>query len=210
MHRIVEYWSKLEGTVHPEDAAVFAKFHGHGLNLDFPPPAYIGDIVNAPVIILDNNGGYGPATADEFAAFGAQDEYRAAMRASRPLDHKAGSTSPYYLNRNYTQMLRSGEAALVNGVAYRSTDGRARHMEELTSLLPSARFHRMWLMDAVVPALGRGDRFLIVHRWKRWEPISYGLRGLPNTIFSTAPVSKDLTRQELDMAAAFLKSRRTG
>lgn len=49
---LAEYWAKLDGTVHPDDVSEFEKYPNHGFNLVYPPPAFIGDIVKAPVIIL--------------------------------------------------------------------------------------------------------------------------------------------------------------
>ncbi len=56
---IVNYWRRLEGPLHPDDKAVF-DVHYHSFNLNFPPPAFIGDVENAPVVLLEANGGYDP------------------------------------------------------------------------------------------------------------------------------------------------------
>ncbi|MBY0138477.1 hypothetical protein [Paracoccus yeei] len=206
LHDIVEYWRELRGSVHPEDEPTFARHPDHGFNLDFPPPAYIGDILNAPILILDNNGGFSEQmTPAEFPDAHAHDEFREALAYPRKLDLRARYVSPYYRSRNYTRLLTSGAAALVNGVAYRSVDGKARRVEELTKILPSAKFHRDWLIRAVLPLVERGERFLVVHRWGRWKPAADVFRAQENAIFSTAQISKDLSRQELVAAEAFLQ-----
>jgi hypothetical protein len=65
-HAIVRHWSHLSDAVHPSDAPVFYA-NKHSFNLEFPPPAFIGDIINAPVILLDANGGFDPiVTPNEF------------------------------------------------------------------------------------------------------------------------------------------------
>lgn len=202
---IVDYWQGLKASVHPDDASIFERFGDHGFNLDYPPPAYIGDILNAPVIILENNGGFDDEmTPAEFPDVHAHQEYREALAFPRPLDLSARSVSPYYRSRNYTRYLTSGTAALVNGVAYRSVDGKAKRVEELTKTLPSAKLHRNWLINAVMPLVDRGERFLVVHRWGRWKPATDALHGHPNVIFSTAQISKDLSRQELAAIERFL------
>lgn len=202
---IVDFWGELEGSVHPKDASVFDQFRDHGFNLDFPPPSYIGDIVNAPVIILDNNGGFDPmVTPGEFPDAEAHNEYRAALRAPCPLDLTQRTLSPYYRSRNYTRLLTSGAAALVNGVAYRSVNGRSNKVAALAKILPSALFHQEWLRRAVLPLVECGERFLVVHRWTRWNGAADIFRQHSQAIFSTAPVSKDLTRQELMAAEKFL------
>ena len=206
---IVDYWRDLEGSVHPQDVPVFERYHDHGFNLDYPPPAYIGDIVNAPIIILDNNGGFdSKKTPQEFPDAEAHDEFRETLAASRPLDPKQRSVSPYYCSRNYTEWLTSGTAALVNGVAYRSVSGLSSRVAELTKVLPAALLHQKWLRDAVLPLVENGERFLVVHRWSRWNGAAEVFRGHPGAVFSKAPVSKNLTGQELAAVEGFLQNAR--
>lgn len=206
MKSLATYWSALRGTVHPEDEATFADNPEHGFDLSFPPPAFIGDVENAPIIILDNNGGFDPAmTPTEFRTMGAADGFRRDLAGSAVTDPRAPWVSPYFLQRNFTKWLISGEAALVNGVAYRSVSGREKSVARLTRALPSAAFHRRWLIETVLPAVDRGERFLIVHRWARWGDVAASLRGRANTIHSTAPISKDLTAKEFAAGRAFLR-----
>ena len=210
MLSLATYWAALGGAIHPEDEATFANNPDHGFDLSFPPPAFIGDVENAPIIILDNNGGFDPTTTPgEFRAMGAADGFRGDLAGSTVVDRRAPWVSPYYLQRNFTSWLITGEAALVNGVAYRSVSGREKSVAKLTKVLPSASFHRRWLMDAVLPAVDRGERFLIVHRWSRWGDVASSLRGRPGTTHSTAPISKDLTAEELAAGLAFLRAHQT-
>jgi hypothetical protein len=207
---LAQYWGRLTGAVHPFDADTFRRVGNHGFNLQFPPPAFIGDVLNAPVIILDNNGGYDPVrTPSEFPDLKACDEYRTMLSAPRRVNPTARSMSRYYLERNYSAWLISGEAALVNGVAYRSVDGKAAAVGQLTSELPSARFHQKWLREILVPLAQRGERFVVVHRWGRWNNATNALRGLPTTIFSPAPRSKNLTAKEVAAVQRFLTGRET-
>jgi hypothetical protein len=70
------FWERLEGSVHPDDRLVFEK-HPHSFNLDFPPPAFVGDIDNAPIIILMANGGYNvDRTPTAFLEAGDHQEHR--------------------------------------------------------------------------------------------------------------------------------------
>lgn len=209
LRSIVEYWGELEGSVHPEDVPVFDRFGDHGFNLDFPPPAYIGDIVNAPIIILENNGGFDPRkTPMEFPDAEAHDEFREDLAAPRALDPTKRSVSPYYCSWNFTEWLTSGTAALVNGVAYRSVSGLSSRVAALTKVLPSALFHQKWLRDAVLPLVESGERFLVVHRWSRWNDAAEVFWGHPGAVFSKAPVSKNLTGQELADVETFLRNTR--
>jgi hypothetical protein len=65
------FWQRLEGEVHPDDAPVLAS-NRHSFNLDFPPPAFVGNVDTARVFILRNNGGFDALeTAREFST--AQD-----------------------------------------------------------------------------------------------------------------------------------------
>lgn len=54
---IAKFWRQRSGAVHPADAEVLST--GPGLfNLHFPPPAYVGDLERAPVVLLNVSGGY--------------------------------------------------------------------------------------------------------------------------------------------------------
>lgn len=204
---LVNFWSKLTGSIHPDDEEAFQSTPGHAFNLEFPPPAFIGDVINAPVIILDNNGGYDRATTPrEFQDAGAHEEFRNALHQSKPLSRAAKSSSPYYLSRNYSTWLETGQAALVNGVAYRSVSGRSAGVEKMTRTLPSARFHQNWLLRSLIPLVRRGDRFVVVHRWSRWGGACEALKFEKNAVFSTAPISKDLTEIERISALRYLES----
>lgn len=202
---LADYWARLTGTVHPDDARVFEEHPDHGFNLDYPPPAFVGDVVNAPVIILENNGGYDASrTPAEFDAPGAADEYRAALARPRPLDRTRPGVSAYYLNSNYAAWLQSGEAAVVNGVAYRSVDGKQKHVVRLAGLLPSALFHQAWLRRILLPLVRDGSRFVIVKRWKLWNGAPEDLRDEAGVIFSTSPVSPHLSAPEREAVMRFL------
>lgn len=205
---LAKYWARLTGTVHPDDVDTFERFGNHGFNLDYPPPAFIGDVTHAPVIILDNNGGFAPhITPGEFSDLEACNEFRQLLAAPRPVDPTSRSVSRYYLQRNYSPWLISGAAALVNGVAYRSVDGKSTGVERLTKELPSAGFHRHWLREILAPRAARGERFVVVHRWGRWSGAANVLRGSPSAIFSTAAIGKDLTSVEFQAAQSFLARR---
>lgn len=108
--RIVLFWRECTGPIHPADLCLAEELHAV-FNLDYPPPAFIGDIENAPVVLLNGNGGYNATTPAEFP------DRLAVERALRSLHHPgpadAVGTSPYYLARNYAQWLLSGEMALV-------------------------------------------------------------------------------------------------
>lgn len=203
---LAEFWGQLEDSVHPDDKRVLEEDQNHAFNLDFPPPAFIGDIVNARVIILDNNGGFSPSlTPTEFPDEEACQEYRDRLANPVAVDPSARSMARYYVTRNFSDWLISGEAALVNGVAYRSKDGSAKGIARLTRTLPSAVYHQRWLREILAPLVREGERFVVAHRWSRWNNAADSLRNLPNVIFSEAPISKDLTAREREAAERFLE-----
>ena len=208
MKSLASYWSALRGTIHPDDEVTFSDNSEHGFDLSFPPPAFIGDVENAPIVILDNNGGFDPSmTPNEFRTSGAADGFRRDLAGSAVLDPRAPWVSPYYCQRNFTKWLVSGEAALVNGVAYRSVSGREKSVARLSKVLTSAIFHRRWLIETVIPSVDRGERCLIVHSWSRWGNVAGTLKGRAGTIHSNAPISKDLTAEEVAVGIAFLRGR---
>jgi hypothetical protein len=51
------FWAQLRTSVHPEDEPIFRAHPEHDFNLDFPPPAFVGDLA-APIIVLMSNGAY--------------------------------------------------------------------------------------------------------------------------------------------------------
>jgi hypothetical protein len=79
-----DFWSRMPLSIHPWDEA-FLKEHNNGcFNLCYPPPAFIGDIVNARVIILLLNGGYNKKlTPAEFPDPETEAAFR--ERLARPL-----------------------------------------------------------------------------------------------------------------------------
>jgi hypothetical protein len=115
MSSIRDFRRKLEGCVHPEDAATLYT-NPHTFNLDFPPPAFIGDVDNAPVVILMLNGGYHPSiTPAEFAAPDDRSEFLRWMKGESseiPLN-----LSPYYKQHRDFPLVRNGSIAVVNSLA---------------------------------------------------------------------------------------------
>ncbi|KUF10415.1 hypothetical protein AVJ23_13540 [Pseudoponticoccus marisrubri] len=194
--------------VHPQDQAILAGPDAGCFNLDYPPPAFIGDIVNAKVVILLLNGGFDPeVTPAEFPDTASEVAYR--DRLARPRLIEDRHTAPYYLGRNYTQWLREGRAAVLNAVAYRSRDTGDACVARLAKVLPSAEFHRTWLRETLWPEVSAGRRFVVVNRWGLWNGADAVFR---NCDFATgwhAARSRDLSRREYDAASRFL-ARQTG
>lgn len=203
---IVDHWSQLDGSVHPLDAPVFAT-NPHSFNLDYPPPAFIGDINNAPVVLLEANGGFDPVvTPSEFAAPDALDRYLDLLRNPRAVH--PGQIAPYYCARNYADLIAAGEMVLVNAVAYRSVSiSREPNNRRLAEQLPSTAIHRAWLRDVLVPAASRGERLVVAHRTALWR-IKRSEPDLNGVIFTTNPVSADMSRATLAEIRAFLDGRR--
>ena len=202
---LTSFWARLTGAVHPDDAHVFDDFgDDHGFNLDYPPPAYWGDVVNAPILVLDNNGGYSEETPREFTAPDAAERHRERLRHPTALERD--DAPPYYQRLNFFDWLEDGTAALVNAVAYRSIDSKARNVQVLADRLTSARIHRRWLHEVAFPAAQRNERMLIVHRWGLWRLKKGQVTG-PSIVWSSAPVSPNLTSAERSTAAAWLLSR---
>src|SRR5215217_1498687 len=148
---IRDFWLALTEAVHPLDAPVFAAHPEHTFDLRFPPPAYIGDVDNAPIIILMGNGGFNPVgTPREFPDRAAVDEYIAFL-------HDPGRGFParlsrYYRARRVGPWLDRSQAAIVNAVAYRSKRlSEEPYNRDVAKRLPSLAAHRKWLRDEVLP-----------------------------------------------------------
>lgn len=202
MNALVEHWRLLDGPVHPVDSVVFGRGR-HSFNLDFPPPAFIGDIVNAPVVLLDANGGYDPiVTPAEFPDQRSHDRYLDLLHRPRAIE--PGSIAPYYGSRNYSRLIADGILALVNAVAYRSPSiSREPDNRKLAEQLPSTHVHRRWLRHELLNEAASGDRLVIAHRTSLWK-ISKAEGSIPGVHFTTNPVSADLSKATLVAISRFV------
>lgn len=206
MSLLIDFWCKLNGTVHPDDAAIFNDYAGaHGFNLDYPPPAFWGDVRNAPILILDNNGGFSPKeTPCEYSEEGATERHLEYLADPKPIS--LDRLPPYYRRLNFAKWLESGHAALVNGVAYRSVNSASHNVEKISRKLPSRQKHRDWLIAEALPEAKEGNRLLIFHRWTRWGFKKCEIES-DNVVWSPAPVMPSLTKKELDECEKFLRTR---
>jgi hypothetical protein len=190
---IRQFWQRLEKSIHPDDAEVLSS-HDHTFNLDFPPPAFIGDIDNAPIVVLMANGGYDPhkitGTRCEFLE---PDDYAGHWRMLKNDEFFIPKRlSIYYTDKSYFPFVRDGRAVIVNAVAYRSPRiTQEPQNQRVADLLPSVRLHRRWLLEEVFPAAAKGDRYVVAHRRGLWKlpPTSQ----LPKNVYLTPnPVSPHL------------------
>src|SRR5205823_5903740 len=102
----------------------------------------------------------------EFEHPSSADCFREALR--NPCNAREGLTAPYYLKlgkKSLSAWLRSGEAAIVNAVAYRAPGSPSC---EEADQLPSVARHREWFRNELANAAGQGTIRVIVHRPKLW------------------------------------------
>jgi len=193
---IVEHWRKLAGPVHPLDEPFFERFR-HNFNLDYPPPAYIGDIESAPVVLLEAHGGYGEeVTPAEFADPGTAAMYLRRLYDPGPV--VAEKVAPYYGERNYADLIASGVLALVNAVAYRTPDmSKEASNRKLVERLPSTAVHRTWLKSELLSQVARGERLVVANRSGLWDLQRSG-DPVPGLVFTPNPRMSDLDRGTLE------------
>gem|GEM_PF-3918413 len=159
-----QYWSELKksaiGWVHPDDER-FLRAVPHSFNLDFPPPAFVGDVIKAKVIVLTANGGYkAEHTPMEF--FGKDSEQLYLSRLKNPTGANWAEVAPYYGRVNYSSLLFDGSAASVNACAYRSPKiSEEPNNRKLIAKLPSFGMHRKWLTEVVLPDVNAGRRLIL-------------------------------------------------
>lgn len=196
MGPLTEHWRQLTGSVHPLDEPVFSK-EPHTFNLDYPPPAFVGDVENAQVLVLMANGGYDPvSTALEFPDQRSRDIYIDRLHNPRPVDPLF--VAPYYAASNFGHLIELGNLAVVNAVAYRSPKiSNEPQNRALAAKLTSTRVHRNWLHEYLVPLAVRGERLVIIHRTALWGISSKDLSA-PNIIFSRNPASPYLSKDILE------------
>jgi hypothetical protein len=127
----------LQGAVHPDDQQIFSSHPDHTFNLDFPPPAFIGDVDTAPIVVLMSNGGYKHGeTEKEFPDLwncAEHCDYLRGLRAALP-PRLAG----YYAKGRLGEWITEGSAVLVNAVPYRSPQ---LSKEKNNQLAPSIWLH---------------------------------------------------------------------
>lgn len=194
-----EFWRALSGTVHPADQMAFPGHH-HTFNLDYPPPAFMGD-PNAPVVLLYANGGYDEVrTPEEFA------DPATAGRHRDQLHGVVRGIPDYYGTRALGAWITSGLAVRVNAVAYRSKNlSREPENRAVAERLASLAIHRKWVRDEVLPGAREGRRFLIVHRNGMWK-LDRAEAG-PSVVFSSNPISPSPSVQVVERARAWLRGR---
>ena len=199
---LATYWGKQMLTendqwVHPDDRLLFAA-QPHSFNLDFPAPAFVGDILGAKIIILAANGGYDPfVTAEEFKEPDAAENYM--HRLNNPSHVNWAKAAPYYRGVNYAHLLFNGTAAVVNACAYRSRKiSEDPENKKLIKRLRSVAFNRSWLLDCVVPLTRSGERIIVAKRHGLWN-LPKCLRQEKNVLFDPAPVSPHLSHSVWDV-----------
>lgn len=198
---IVSFWSLLNRPttdglwVHPEDERFFGNTR-HSFDLRFPVSPYIGNILDADVIILGANAGFDPIiTPSEFPSQDIIEAY-----VARVHDPRAASwdfVSEYYHTTNYGAALAEGRAALVNASPYRSKKiSEEPENRALIENLPSTRFNRNWLREAIFPLAATGSVRVAAKRYGLWK-MTPEEKSAPGIYVDTAPVSPRLTSAAL-------------
>jgi hypothetical protein len=175
-------------------------------NLDHPVSPYIGDVLAAPVIILNANAGYSSVlTPTEFSDVGSAQAY--VSRVDNPGGADWSFVSRYYNDTNYGHLVASGRAVVVNACAYRSPkirdepDNRA-----MITRLPSCVFTRRWLIEAVLPTARAGERLIVVNRGGQWK-LPAAFYASPGVVRDPAPVSARITGAALVVMSEFLSAK---
>jgi hypothetical protein len=163
---LIEFWSELRGTVHPQDEEIIEEWP-NTLRCEYPGPAFVGDVRNARVFFLYANGGYDPVgTPKEFEKISTE-EYRDRLRNPGPCDDK---TSVFFQKGRLGKLLREGKAAVVNAMAYRSpkiSHETEKANRDIAEMLTSVQHHREWLYSDLLPAAG--EVMVVAHRPRLWE-----------------------------------------
>jgi len=188
---IRSFWERLDGPIHPEDAPFFQNAK-HSFNLEFPPPAFIGDVDNANVVILMASGGYNADTKTEFPEASDHQEYidwLAGLRAAIPKN-----LSKYYIDQGIFSWIDDGRAVIVNAIAYRSPKISEEPANiKLGTSLPSYRVHKAWLNNEILPMAKRNERLVVAHRYSLWGLSTANPPINQNLLFSPNPASPYLS-----------------
>ena len=198
---IRRFWERLDGSVHPDDKDVFNR-NKHSFNLDFPPPAFIGNVDSALVIVLMANGGYDPnRTPTEFARREDILEYIDYLKGKRT--QLPTSLSSYYTASSIGKWLAEEHVVLVNAIAYRSPKLSQEPWNiAVAEKLPSVAAHRRWLHNDVLPLAARGERLVVAHRHGMWKLPKHP--SIPNILFSTNPISAHLSKAMIEKVTQWI------
>lgn len=178
----------------------------HSFNLDYPISPYVGDVVNAPVVILNANAGYNATlTSTEFPDDDACSSY--VDRVDRPEGADWSFVSRYYNDTNYGHLVASGRVVVVNACAYRSRKiSEESDNQKMIPRLPSCIFTRRWLLEAALPMAKNGKRLIVVNRGGHWHlPANFSSQ--TGVTKDPAPVSPRITSTALQRMSEFLDHR---
>jgi hypothetical protein len=201
---IKAFWRRLDGPVHPDDRPVFDQ-RRHTFNLDYPPPAFIGDIDHAPVVVLMANGGCDPKlTPTEFARPEDAVEFIEYLRGERQAF--PSSLGSYYIASPFEPWLSGGKVVLVNAVAYRSPNLSQEPLNRRTAeMLPSVAAHRHWLHTELLAEASEGKRLVVAHRYRIWQLDRN--QQMSNVLFSINPASAHLSWEMMATIEQWLAQR---
>jgi hypothetical protein len=189
--------------MHRQDRPVLGG-ESHSFNLDHPVSPYIGDVLNAPIVILNANAGYKPdLTPTEFPDAASVSAYIA--RVDDPSGSDWSFVSRYYNDTNYGHLVASGKVVVVNACAYRSpriSDKKEADNRAMIKSRPSSKLMRQWLLEAVLPLAAKGERLIINNRGKHWRlgPAA----DAPGVVRDPCPASALITSTALSAMSDFL------
>jgi hypothetical protein len=164
-----------------------------------PPPAFIGDIENASVVVLFSNGGWNPKTNNEFLQpRNSPAEYVARLHNSLACDPSI--ISPYYASSNLARFLERGQVAILNLIPYRSPElSKEPKNQKFAWKLQSSQLAFRWVNEVAMPQAEAHTRLVVLKRklWlkfveQRWH------RYLINREPYRGPHVSDETRHEID------------
>ena len=197
---LIKFWSELEDTVHPRDKQVLNRYP-EAFKTEYPPPAYIGDIISARIFLLWANGGYHPErTVREFESPGSVEAFRDRLRNPRPW-----TTLRFKAQPTLRKWLETGNAAIINAMGYRSEKLTRQH-RAIADELPSVQFHRKWFHSHLLPACGRV--MIIVHRPRLWKLRKDDLSTNHHLLFTDNPASGYLPNWVTERGEEFIAGAR--
>lgn len=190
--------------MHPDDRPFFERAT-HTFNLEYPPPAFVGQIDAAPVVVLMANGGYKETTKTEFRSRHDIDEHLDWLTGAQKTP--PANFSQYYTSSPLWPRVQDGQVAIANAVAYRSPKLSEEPLNKsLAKRLPSHKAHIAWLNRELLPAAAEGKRLVVAHRFTQW-----GLsrsRPRAGVYFSTNSVSERLSNDMMKRIEDWLSRHR--
>lgn len=184
---IVDFWSGMErgSRIHWADEKIFKRIskHRHGFETNCLPACFIGDIKNAPLVLLYLSPGLSDQDSKDADSEEGKDHYARCWKGQEPIPATGWAGEKWFKSRTkrfgHYDIVRK-KTAIFNIGAYHSKD-----VKDYASLmsLPSSRVALNWAQEVLFPEAEMGKRVVICMRSAAYWGLEVG-RKYSGTLFA--------------------------